>query len=140
MESIIDEISCEISCLISLSCKVCRKQDVGRTITTFRTRFNNYKSSSRRFDVRELVNQSRLLMHFSEVGHHDFLRTLFFRLSIGCLGTLGLGEVFGTSGWILLPLRDSASDLWFRSSAVHYGLKRCKTCESFFPIEISSTG
>ena len=55
-------------------------QYVGSTFTPFRTRFNNYKSCSRRFDKGELVNQADFFWHFSEVGHHGFLKDVTFQV------------------------------------------------------------
>ena len=58
--------SCDSSRLVYLlDCRVCGKQYVVSTFTSFRARFNNYKSSSREFSSgismmqAELFNQYR---------------------------------------------------------------------------------
>ena len=63
-----------------LSRKVCGMQYVGITFTPFPTRFNNYKSCSRRFDKGELANQADFFRHFLEVGHHGFLKDVTFQV------------------------------------------------------------
>ena len=85
-------------------------QYVGSMFTPFRTRFNNYKLCSRRFDKGELVNQADFSGIFRRKAITVFLRMLHFRLLIGCLGILGLRKVFGSLNWILLHLRGSMSD------------------------------
>ena len=62
-----------------LGCKVCGKQYIGNTFTSFRVRFNNYKSASRRYSKGEVVTQADLFRHFTEVNHHCLWRTLVFR-------------------------------------------------------------
>jgi len=48
--SISSGFNCDSSGVVYLlGCKVCGKQYVGSTFTSFRTRFNNYTSSSRKF-------------------------------------------------------------------------------------------
>ena len=62
-----------------LRCNVCTKQYVGSTITTFRTRFNNYKSQFRKYSKRKQdcnpnpgkdIKQASLFEHFFSDGHH----------------------------------------------------------------------
>ena len=62
-----------------LRCNVCTKQYVGSTITTFRTRFNNYKSQFRKYSKRKQdcnpnpgkdIKQASLFEHFCSDGHH----------------------------------------------------------------------
>ena len=55
-----------------LGCKVCGKQCVGSTFTSFRARFNNYKSYSRKFSSGVAVMQAELFRYFTEANHHDF--------------------------------------------------------------------
>ena len=46
------DFNCDSSGVVYLlGCKVCGKQYVGSTLTSFRARFNSYKSSSRKFLV-----------------------------------------------------------------------------------------
>ena len=73
-------LNCNSSFVVYLiSCKVCKMQYVGSTITAFRTRFNNYKSKHRKF--RELflngmlkgasgVEQKIFHQHFCGSGHN----------------------------------------------------------------------
>ena len=51
--------------LYVLGFKICGKQYVGSTFTPFRIRFNNYKSSSRKFSSRISVTQAELFRHFT---------------------------------------------------------------------------
>ena len=77
-----------------LSCKVCGMQYVGSTFTPFRTRFNDYKSCSRRFDKGELVNQADSFRHFLEVGHHGFLKDVTFQVVDKLFGDSRVKEGF----------------------------------------------
>eukprot|EP00794_Sanderia_malayensis_P018386 gene18386-20236_t len=54
-------------------CKVCGMQYVGSTFTPFRNRFNNYKSSCRKFEKGEMVGQADFYRHFELAGHHGFM-------------------------------------------------------------------
>ena len=56
-----------------LGCKVCGKQYVGSTFTSFRARYNNYKSSRTKFSSVVAVTQSEFFRHFTEANHHGFL-------------------------------------------------------------------
>ena len=60
-----------------LGCKVCGKQYVGSTFTSCRARFNNYKSSSRKFSSGVAVSQAELVRYFTEANHHGFLDVSF---------------------------------------------------------------
>ena len=54
-----------------LTCKICSKQYVGSTITAFRTRFNNHRSSLSRYDhqgKRGICGQY-LYFHFYSEAH-----------------------------------------------------------------------
>ena len=59
-----------------LGCKVCGKQYVGSSFISFRARFNNYKSSSRKFSSGVAVTQAELYRHFTETNHHGFLEDI----------------------------------------------------------------
>ena len=63
-----------------LGCKVCGKQYVGSTFTSFRARFNNYKSVSRKFSGGVLLLQTEPFRHFTEAGHHRFLEDISFQI------------------------------------------------------------
>ena len=66
--------TCDSSGIVYLlGCKVCGKQYVGSTFTTFTARFNNYKSASHRFDKGESGTQEELFRHFTEADHHGFM-------------------------------------------------------------------
>ena len=62
-----------------LGCKVCGKQYVGSTFTSFRARFKNYKSSSRKFSSRVAVTQAELFRHFTETNHDGFIEDVSFQ-------------------------------------------------------------
>ena len=62
-----------------IRCKTCNKQYIGSTITTFRERFNNYKSQFRKYSKRKDsgtvdpgkdISQAKLFDHFLIDGHH----------------------------------------------------------------------
>ena len=58
--------TCDSSGIVYLlGCKVCGKQYVGSTFTT-------YKSASDRFDKGESGTQEELFRHFTEADHHGF--------------------------------------------------------------------
>ena len=60
-------------CLIYLlTCKVCGKQDTGKTVDKFRSRWNNYKDSHRAFLRGEEIKQKFLHEHFLKDDHHGF--------------------------------------------------------------------
>ena len=67
--------TCDSSGIVYLlGCKVCGKQYIGSTFTTFRARFNNYKSASRRFDKGNQLHKK------------SFLGTLLKQITRGLLG------------------------------------------------------
>ena len=81
--------TCDSSGVVySLGCKVCGKQYVGSTFKSFRARFNNYKSSSRKFSSEVPVTQVEPFKHFTEANHHDFLEDVSFHI---------IDRVFGVS-------------------------------------------
>ena len=61
-----------------LGCKVCGKQYVGSTFTSFRVRFNNCKSASRRYSKGEVVTKADFFRHFTEANHHGFMEDVSF--------------------------------------------------------------
>ena len=69
-----------------LGCKVCGKQNVGSIFTSFRVRFNNYKS--RRYSKGEVVTQADFFRHFTEANHHVFMEDVSFQI---------IDRVFGES-------------------------------------------
>ena len=65
--------NCNKRCLIyPLTCKVCLKQYVGKTVDEFRLRCNNYKTNNRKHQRLESCIQEHLFDHFNEEGHHGF--------------------------------------------------------------------
>ena len=65
---------CNEKCLIYvLTCKVCLKQDVGKTVDEFRLRWNNYKSNNIKHQRSEPCMQEHLFEHFNEECRHGFL-------------------------------------------------------------------
>ena len=59
-----------------VTCKACKMQDVGCTITSFTLRFNNHKSSLNRYGQGKNVNGQHLYEHFFAEcywGLDDFL-------------------------------------------------------------------
>ena len=71
-----------------LGCKVCGKQYVGSTFTSFKARFKNYKSTSRKFSGGVLVPQAELFRHFTGARHRGFLEDVSFQI---------IDRVFGVS-------------------------------------------
>ena len=60
-------------CLIYLlTCKVCGKQYTGKTVDKFRSRWNNFKDSSRTFLRGEEIKQKFLHEHLLKDDHHCF--------------------------------------------------------------------
>ena len=57
----------------SKTCKERQKQYIGETTYGFRYRWNNYKSSSRKFDRKESCMQEHLYRQFSSPGYRGFL-------------------------------------------------------------------
>ena len=63
-----------------LECTVCGVQYVGSTCTPFRLRFNNYKACSRKFNSGASVPQVEFFRHFTEEGHHGFLKDISVKI------------------------------------------------------------
>ena len=73
LEVVLIMISSSLNCNSSgvvclLGCKARGKQCVGSTVTSFRTRFNNYESSSRKFSYGMSIAQAELFRYFTEVN------------------------------------------------------------------------
>ena len=59
------KFDCNEKCLVYLiTCNKCLKQYVGQTVDMFRSRWNNYKDNSRKFDRGEDCMQRHLYEHF----------------------------------------------------------------------------
>ena len=78
-----------------LECTVCGVQYVGSTNTPFRLRFNNYKSSSRKFTTGASVPQAEFFRHFSGEGHQGFLKDI----SVKIIDRLTGGDRMRESFW-----------------------------------------
>ena len=66
-------LCCNDKCLIYLlTCNVCTKQYVGKTVDKFRFRWNNYKDSNRKFLKGEEIKQKFLHKHFLKEDHQGF--------------------------------------------------------------------
>ena len=75
------KFNCNNKCLVYLAtCKICNKQYTGQTTDTFRSRWNNYKSNSRKFDKNEKCMQECLYSHFESEGHNVFLEDVLTTL------------------------------------------------------------
>ena len=65
---------CNERCLVYLlTCNKCKMQYVGQTIDQFRSRWNNYKSDSRKHVQGATCMQQHLFNHFCTSGHCGFL-------------------------------------------------------------------
>ena len=65
---------CNETCLVYLStCNKCKMQYVGQTNEQFRSRWNNYKSDSRKHGQGATCMVQHLFNHFCTSGHCDFL-------------------------------------------------------------------
>ena len=91
--SISSRFTCDSSGVVYiLHCKVCGKQYIGSTFTPFRVRFNNYKSSNRKFSSGISVTQAELFKHFTEANHNAFLEDVTFQIIDGVFGDSRLRE------------------------------------------------
>ena len=69
--------NCDSSGVVYLfDCVVCGGQYVDSTNTPFRLRFNNYKACYRKFRSGSSVPQMDFFRHFSEEGHHGFVKDI----------------------------------------------------------------
>ena len=65
---------CNERCLVYLlTCNECKMQYFGQTIDQFRSRWNNYKSDSRKYGQGATCIQQHLFNHFCASGHCGFL-------------------------------------------------------------------
>ena len=68
------KFDCNIRCLVYLlTCRKCTIQYVGQTMDQFRSRWNNYKSDSRKYSRGDSCMQQHLFNHFCTSGHAGFL-------------------------------------------------------------------
>ena len=68
-------------CLVYLAtCEICNKRYNGQTIDSFRSRWNNYKSKSRKFDRNEKCMQEYLYSQFESERHNGFLEIVSITL------------------------------------------------------------
>ena len=75
------KFDCNEKCLVYLiTCNKCLKQYVGQTVDMFRSRWNNYKDNSRKFDRGEDCMQRHLYEHFQLPGHTGFLQDTYVSL------------------------------------------------------------
>ena len=66
---------CNERCLLYLlTCNKCKMQYVGQTIDLFRSRWNNYKSDSRKHGQGAKCMQQHFFNHFWTSGHCGFLK------------------------------------------------------------------
>ena len=75
------KFDCNERCLVYLiTCNKCLKQYVGQTVDMFRSRWNNYKHNSRKFDRGEDRTQRYLYEHFQLPCHPGFLQDTYVTL------------------------------------------------------------
>ena len=78
---------CNSLCFVYLiTCKVCKKQYTGSTVTKFRARFNQYKKSHLKFDVqgRREFFQEKLIEHFFNHGHNSSYKDMMVEIVDFC--------------------------------------------------------
>ena len=64
-------LNCSSSMLVYIiQCKKCKLQYVGSTTTSFRLRFNNYKSHNKRFNLKGRAPQESFHAHFNLPDHN----------------------------------------------------------------------
>ena len=69
-------------------------QYVGSTFTPFRNRFNNYKSSFRKFEKGGMVGQANFCRHFELAGHYGFMEDFRVQVIERLLGESRVREGF----------------------------------------------
>ena len=75
------KFDCNEKCLVYLStCNKGLKQYIGQTVDMFRSRWNNFKDSSRKFDRGEDCLQRHRHEHFQVPGHTGFLKGTYITL------------------------------------------------------------
>ena len=86
------QLNCDDRCIIYLlTCKEYQKKYIGETTDSFRYRWNNYKSNSRKLDRKDSCMQEHLYRHFSSSGHRGFLNDVSVTL---CTSVMSLKVVF----------------------------------------------
>ena len=68
----------------------------GSTFISFRARFNNYKSSCRKFSSGVAVKQAEFFRHITEVNQHGFLEDVSFQIIDRVLGVLDIRKDSGS--------------------------------------------
>ena len=72
------KFDCNARCLVYiLTCHKCKIQYVGQTVDQFHSRFNNYKSDSRKYSQRGSCMQQHFSNHFCTSGNAGFLYNVF---------------------------------------------------------------
>ena len=85
-----------------LECSVCGLQYVGSIYTSFRVRFNIYKSCNRRFNVGASgVPHADIFRNFAGEGHRGSLKMLELLSYTSFMGMGGNGKLSGNTSWIL---------------------------------------
>ena len=75
------KFDCNEKCLVYLiTCSKCLKQYVGQTVAMFRSRWNNYKDCSKKFDRGEDCMQRHVYEHFQLPGRTGFLQDTYVTL------------------------------------------------------------
>ena len=78
-----------------ISCKKCRKQYVGSTITSFRYRFNNHKSSLTRFGRGQRgICGEHLYSHFFSEGHSGLTDVILWIFNL-CKDIVYIAAIYG---------------------------------------------
>ena len=68
-----------------ITCKVCKKQYPGSTVTKFRARFNQYKSNLKLYgESRRESFQEKLIKHFFNHGHHGSYKDMMVQIIDFC--------------------------------------------------------
>ena len=71
--------------LYLLTCRICKKQYTGSTITRFRERFNQYKSNLKLYgEGRRDFKQKKLLEHFCNHDNHGTHNDMIFQIIDFC--------------------------------------------------------
>ena len=91
------KFNCNDKCLVYLAtCKICNKQYTGQTIDSFTSRWNNYKSKSRKFDRNEKCRQEYLYSHLKVREITVFWKMCQWPLSIKLMALIPRkGRLFG---------------------------------------------
>ena len=91
--SVSSSFNCDSSGVLYFSgCKVCHKQYLGSTFTSFRNSFNNYKPSGRKFSYVMSVAQAELFRHFTDFNHNGLLEDVTLQITDRVFGESRLRE------------------------------------------------